>query len=402
MRPSLLIPCGAALVTALFVTPARGQDAVTTTAVGKGLFGPFGVACPTNMLVIGIASDGSFPTTVRCSLYNANGQRFGGVTTQTLPNPTDIMSRVLSAASAPFRSVQTVDCPGDRAVSSLRMVLDTGPDSEGVLTTQVFCAGVGANGGQTTASLAGSLPSAPTTSTNAVLVCPVPKFARAVVGVSAGVALECVTAPLIATTVSSVALASQHTVSGTPVHGTVSLNGYAVGQLGVLLGVTGAPGAAVPTSLAVSDGATSASFQVQSAVGTAGCGTISATLGTTTVNSPIIFTPAPPAGAPFTFALFPASTSLVWGAPSVMTAIVVTPPSRTAVAPSSRSAAKTGPSIVFQSDHPELLAIQLGTQTAFGDTVKVTMNALAAGCVVVTATVDGVAWRKTVRLLTGF
>jgi hypothetical protein len=68
----------------------------------------------------------------------------------------------------------------------------------------------------------------------------------------------------------------------------------------------------------------------------------------------------------------------------------------------SRTTAKAAPSIVFQSDHPELLAIQPGSQTAFGDTVKVTLNALAGGCAVVTATVDGVASRKTVRLLTGF
>jgi hypothetical protein len=37
-----------------------------------------------------------------------------------------------------------------------------------------------------------------------------------------------------------------------------------------------------------------------------------------------------------------------------------------------------------------------------GDTVKVSMSALTGGCAVVTANVDGVLWRKTLRLAAGF
>jgi hypothetical protein len=47
-------------------------------------------------------------------------------------------------------------------------------------------------------------------------------------------------------------------------------------------------------------------------------------------------------------------------------------------------------------------AIQPTTQRSVADTVKVNLGALSTGCAVVTATVDGVAWRKTVRVAAGF
>ena len=57
--------------------------------------------------------------------------------------------------------------------------------------------------------------------------------------------------------------------------------------------------------------------------------------------------------------------------------------------------------MTFQTDRPDLLSIQTASQRLVGDTVKVTMLALGGGCAVVTAIVDGVAWRRTLRLVTG-
>ena len=125
-------------------------------------------------------------------------------------------------------------------------------------------------------------------------------------------------------------------------------------------------------------------------------GSVQARLGAMLVSSPLIFSPAPPSGASFSFNLQPESQSLVWAAPSTITAIVVLPHTKTG---QNLSLQKGSSPVTFQTDRPELLAIQ--TQRVVGDTVKVSMNALGAGCAVLTATVDGVSWRKTLRLVTG-
>ena len=180
--------------------------------------------------------------------------------------------------------------------------------------------------------------------------------------------------------------------------GTVQLNGYAVGSMSVALSVIGAPGAVIPPSVTVPDGAHSTTFQLQSAFSTSGCSTVKATVGATTVSDPLIFTPAPPSGVTFSFSLLPESSSLLWAAGSTITAVVVLPATRGALS----VGGKGGPSVSFQSDQPSVLAIQPSTQHTVGDTVKVSMSALTGGCAVVTANVNGVLWRKTLRLAAGF
>ena len=349
------------------------------------------------MLVVGVGSRQGAPQSVDCSLYQADGHRFGGVTTVTFPESSDPFAQFFKplVLTGPFT---TVSCPGDRALASLRTHIDPERPERGVDYVDVFCAGVGANGGQTTATKAGNLPSAPTRVTSGAITCPVPKFARGVVGVGGGIALACVPAPVIANTVASVSLSAQHTVGGTAVQGTATLNGFAVGSTTVALAVTGAPGAVIPSTVTIPTGEHFATFQVQSAASTAGCSTVKATIGATTVSDPLIFTPAPPSGATFSFLLQPESTSLLWAAPSTITALVVFPSTRGVLSVGSKSP----PSVTFQSDQPSILAIQTSTQQTVGDTVKVSMSALTGGCAVVTANVNGVLWRKTLRLVVGF
>jgi hypothetical protein len=398
-RARLVVLCGVAFSTMFVHAPLlRAQAEVTTAPVATNAYDAFTLSCPTNMVVVGVSSRGAFPQGFDCSLYKADGHRFGAVTSVEFPGPADPMNKFLDPLW-PKMPLSTASCPGDRAVTSLHTHVDPNHPVRGVDYIEVFCAGIGPNGGQTIATKAGSLPSSPTSTTTGEVTCPGVKFARGMVGVSSGLALVCIDAPLIANSVSSVSLSSQTTVSGTAVQGTVTLNGYAVGATSVVLSVTGAPGAFLPASVTVPDGARFATFQVQSAAGTAGCSTVKATIGATTVNDPLIFTPAPPIGASFSFALQPGSSSLLWAAPSTITAVVVLPPTKGVLAVGD---VKGTPTVTFQSDQPNILAIQPGTQHVMGDTVKVSMSALTGGCAVVTATVNGVMWRKTLRLAAGF
>jgi len=242
---------------------------------------------------------------------------------------------------------------------------------------------------------AATIPDGMAMSTNGSLTCPGTTFAHGAAGVNKGLALTCIAAPVMANAVASVALAAFHTVAGTAVQGTVTLNGYAVGAVSVGLAVSDAPGAVVPTSITIPDGARSASFQVASATSTAGCSTVRATFGATSATAPLVITPAPPAGATFTFSILPASASLQWGAPSSLIAIVAFP-----------SQLKSGiilsqPTVTFSSNQPDVLAIQSSPQRVGSDTVKVTMSALKSGCAVVSAVVNGVPFRKTLRLASG-
>lgn len=396
MRARWLALCGAATLVLVIRAPLRAQGEMTTAPVGTGLYAPFNLACPANMLIVAASSRGGPPESFDCSMYKADGHRFGAVATVTFPRSTNPIVMLLGVL--PSAPTTTVHCTGDRAMTSLHTHVSDNRDL-GIDYTEVFCAGVGPNGGQTTAAKAGSLPSSPAHTTTGATTCPVGKFAKGMVGVSGGVALDCIDAPVIANTVSSVSLSAQHTVGGTSVQGTVTLNGYAVGPMSVALSVVGAPGAIVPTSVTVADGARFATFQVQSAFSTAGCSTVKATVGATMVSDPLIFTPAPPSGASFTFALQPASSPLLWGAPSTITALVVLAATRGVL---SVGGGKGGPSVSFLSDQPGVLAIQSSSQQVRGDTVKVSMNALTGGCAVVTANVNGVLWRKTLRLAAGF
>lgn len=398
MRARWLVLCGVALPTMLVHAPLRAQAEVTTAPVATGVYPSFTLSCPTNMVVIGVSSRGAVPQGFDCSLYKADGHRFGAVTSVAFPGPADPLNKFVDSIW-PKMPLSTVSCSGDRAVSSLHTWIDPDRPQLGVKYIEVFCAGIGVNGGQTIATKAGSLPSSPTLSTTGAITCPGVKFARGMTSVNSGLALVCIDAPVIANSVSSVSLSSQTTVSGTAVQGAVTLNGYAVGATSVVLAVTGVAGAFLPASVTVPDGARFTTFQVQSAASTAGCSTVKATIGVTTVNDPLIFTPAPPSGATFTFALQPASSSLLWAAPSTITAVVVLPPTKGVLGVGE---VRGAPTVTFQSDQPNILAIQPSTQHVVGDTVKVSMSALSGGCAVVTATVNGVVWRKTLRMAAGF
>ena len=397
MRERMLVFCAVVLATMTAAMPLRAQGAVTTAPVAPGLYDPFALSCPANMLIVAASAREGVPETVDCSMYQADGHRFGALTTVTFPPIANPFGRYLDAIwiKAPL---VTVSCPGDRALTSLHTHIAPGFERLGVDYSEVFCAGVGANGGQTISTKAGSLPNSPTNVTNGSITCPVIKFANGLVGVSGGIALSCIGAPVIANTVSSVSLSAQHTVGGTAVQGTVTLNGNAVGAMSVALAVVGAPGAIIPTSVTVPDGAHFTTFQLQSAPSTAGCSTVKATVGATTASDPLIFTPAPPSGASFTFSLLPGSSSLLWAAPSTITAVVVLPSTKGVLGVGD---VKGTPTVTFQSDQPNILAIQPSTQHVVGDSVKVSMSALSGGCAVVTATVNGVMWRKTLRLAAG-
>jgi hypothetical protein len=398
MRARFVVPC-VTLAIVLGEAKLGAQGEVTSAPIGAG-YSNFSLACPFSMVMIGATSPNALPQTLRCSLYRADGHRFGPVITQDLPATTNPRVELIDSRPSIARPPVTVDCPNDRAVTSFRVYQDTDPHGLGVIYLELYCAGIGAGGGQTVSTKAGSLPGGINVSDpNAWLTCPGQKFVRGFTGVNGGLALLCIDAPVMATTIGSVGLAAQHVVSGTAVAGTATLNGYAAGTTSITMSVTGAPGASVTSPLVVPDGAHSATFQVQSAPSTAGCGTVKATVGATTVSGPLFFTPAPPSGASFAFALQPDSPVLTWEAPSTITAMVVIPTSKGIGA---IGVIKRSPSVTFQSDRPDLLAIQASTQRIVGDTTKVTMSALAGGCAVVTATVDGVMWRKTLKLAAGF
>lgn len=380
--------------------PLGAQGEVTSASIGAG-YSNFSLACPSNMVMIGGTSPNALPQTLRCSLYRADGHRFGPVITQDLPTTTNPRVELIDSRPSLDRAPATVDCPSDRAVTSFHVYQDTDPHGLGVVYLELYCAGIGASGGQTVSTKAGSLPGGINVSDpNAWLTCPGQKFVRGMTGVHGGLALLCTDAPVMATTVASVGLAAQHVVSGTAVAGSAMLNGSAAGTTSITMSVAGAPGASVTSLIVVPDGARSATFQVQSVPSTAGCGTVKATVGATTVSAPLSFTPAPPSGASFSFALQPESSSLLWEAPSTITAMVIFPVTKS-IGPG-LSVIKRSPTVTFQSDRPDLLAIQTSTQRVVGDTTKVSMSALAGGCAVVTATVDGVMWRKTLRLAAGF
>jgi hypothetical protein len=348
MRAKVLVLCAGVLPMIAAAAPLCAQGEVTTAPVATGFYNSFTLVCPPNMLVIGASSRDGVPDSFDCSMYQADGHRFGTPMTVAFPPSNNPITKFIEATNPIRPPLVTVSCPGDQALTSLRTHIDPTHERLGIDYVDVYCAGVGANGGQTISTKAGNMPTSPIRTPNGAVTCPVTKFAKGMVGVSGGIALDCIDAPVIANTVASVSLSSQHTVSGTAVQGTVTLNGNAVGPISVALSVVGAPGAVLPTSVTVPDGAHFTTFQVQSALSTAGCSTVKATLGATTVSDPLIFTPAPPGGASFSFSLQPESASLLWGAPSTITAVVVFPSTRGTLT----VGGKIQPSVTFQSDQP--------------------------------------------------
>lgn len=387
-----LIPCTALLALTLVGAPLQGQGGVNTVSVGTSWPTPYRLMCPANMLVIGIRNWGSMD----CSFFKADGSRFGPASAQTTPSPpSNPASGFLDflMGRQPPASYPTVSCAGNGAVSAFRAHVRNDGDVDAI---DVYCAGIGPGGGQTGSQRAGSLPAGSSVVANATAACPGTRFAQGLLLVNGGMALACIDAPVMANNVSHVALSTFATTGGTNVLGTVILNGVAIGPVTVGLAVTDVSGAGVPPSVTIRDGARDATFVVHTGPGSAGCGTVRATFGTTTVSAPLTVSPMQPAGL-FSFVVQPASSSLTWGAPSSITAIV--------------TYSSGTPRVEFASDRPDVLSIPTAPtspitplsiqQRATRNSVQVTMNALRSGCAIVTATVDGVAARRTLRIQTG-
>jgi hypothetical protein len=393
MRAPLPILRRAATVIAITASLAGAQGEVTTSTAGQG-YQTATRRCPTGMLMTGVEFRTPYPYTIECSAYGSDGHRVGPIAWLGVASrPNGPLNATLAVAWEAAHPIREVGCPGDQAVTSFR----THVDDTDVDYIEVVCAGIGANGGRTVSVKAGGFPASSTISATTLLACPASKFSDGVTTGAGGMALICIDAPLPANAVSSLALSAFQTVGGTAVRGTVTLNGLAAAATTVGLAVIGAAGVVVPGFVDVRAGARDATFQIQSAASAAGCATIQATIGRSSVSAPLIVTPQPPTGASFSFILEPEPASRLFAAPSTITAVIVLPSLKGALALTTKT-----PSVTFDSDRQDLLAIQSASQRTAGDTVKVTMSALRSGCAVVTATVNGVAWRKTLRLAAGF
>jgi len=356
-----------------------------------------GLTCPLNTYIIGVIGQPVLPIAIECSAYGPDGQRAGGVVRQEYPK-----DKVLATPVGPLiqfehdliHPPQTARCAGDQVVAAFRTRVDTGSLSR----VDVVCATIAADGGGTALTTAGSLARDRAGPPTLQLTCPAGKFAHGYVGDLRGIALLCLDTPTLASSVTGIGMSTHQTVAGAAVSGTVVLNAPAAPSTTVRLSIVGVPTATVPPLVDVRAGSREASFVTQSSPSAAGCATITATLGRSTATAPLMITPPPPAGAPFSFLLLPESPSNVFGAPSTITAMIVLPPSKTFVA----GGVTRGQSVAVESDNPGIVAVQSTTQRSSGDTVKVSLSALATGCAVVTATVDGVAWKKTVRVAAGF
>ena len=86
MRANVLAGCAVVLSTMVAFAPLCAQGEVNTAPVATGLYGPFSLTCPTNMLVIAASSRAGPPESFVCSMYKADGTRFGATTTVSLPS----------------------------------------------------------------------------------------------------------------------------------------------------------------------------------------------------------------------------------------------------------------------------------------------------------------------------
>jgi hypothetical protein len=360
----------------------------------------YDVECPPHYVLIGVSVDDWHDTdfnrhvdiaAAECSQYAADGRRFGSGVSQK-----NSVSYLGVHQTIPMR------CSGDQAIAGIRRHSYVDGNQLIVAAYEIFCATLSANGGRS--DPVASVPVPPVGDVaryqhqQALAACPTGTVGRALKSVS-GYRISCAEAPMIATGLRGIGVPGGVIVSGTMPKAEVLLNGYAAVATPVHVGVTGAPGAVVPTSVTVLAGATSATVLIQSALSTAGCAELSADTGGAPMRAALIFTPPFPAGASFTFEFDPRSAFNLWNAPSVIGAVVKFPPSKLAGGPRPMTASH---SIAFESSRPDLLTVLPPDHLTTGlESTRISLSAKAAGCVVLTGTVDGVVFRSTLRLATG-
>lgn len=367
---------------------AHAQRENTPRAGGNG-GAAFSLNCPPNMILIGLTGrEGNFVDQVQgvCSHYNVAGQRVGG---QLPTNPTSAGS---NTGGIGWQRI----CGGQTALTSIG-------GRAGLVVDELFrnCKTVGPNGLATNPSftdggtVGGSNSSAPVFN----LSCPSDKFADRIVGQAGNlvdqIGLSCIPAPLAATAIQQLTLATPSAISGTSITGTVTLNGYARTAINVALSAAGTQGAAVPASVTVPENSRSAQFNLTSNPDTAGCPLVNATALNTTRNARAVFTPPPPANAGYTFNLV--------NPPSGLRYFLNTPvPGRICLGDNCRTLplllVSRGSSVTFASNAPNTLSVPASVSfTSASSAANVDMTAGSSpGCAIVTATLNDVRIRKVV------
>ena len=366
---------------------AYAQREATTLAGGNGGAG-FSLNCPPNMILIGLRGrEGNLVDQVQgvCSRYNVAGERVGATAT------TSPASAGSNTGGIPWERM----CGGQTALTSIG-------GRAGLVVDELFrnCKTVDPNGLATNPSftdggtVGGSNSSAPVFN----LSCPNNKFADRIVGRAGDfvdqIGLSCIPAPLAATAIQQLTLATASAISGTSITGTVTLNGYARTAINVALSAAGAQGAAVPASVTVPENARSVQFNLTSSPDTAGCPLVNAAALNTTKSARTVLTPPPPSNAGFTFSLV--------NPPAGLRYFVNTPVAgRICLGDNCRTLSVLGfrgGSPTFASNAPNTLSVPATVSfTSGSSSADVAMTAGSSpGCAVVTATLNDVRIRKVV------
>ena len=384
------IIAGTILGVAGIVAHLRAQADVTTASAGGPGGNPFTLACPDQMILIGIHGGyGSYEDSIQgvCSRYNAEGRRIGDpVITQTAG---DGPVRWRSADDLPGQL-----CPEDQALSRFS-------GNAGIYIDRLFagCAPVGFDGrrSRTTADVSSVGFGTSGGGRPFNLLCPNATFAHAITGradqLVDRIALVCNVAPLAATKLRAVTLSRRVGISGTPIPGTVALNGYALGNVEVALREVLAPINSVPSSVTINAGESSASFQFSSSVTYAGCPSVIATALNTSDTTTALLTPPPPANATFEFRLVDPPSDFTYIVPRPISAQITFGKGRS---DTPLSAGSSG-AVSFKSNSRAVTVPASVPYSASTTRIDVTMTAVTAGCAVVTATRDTMSIRKTIR-----
>lgn len=366
---------------------AYAQREATPLAGGNGGVA-FSLNCPPNMILIGLTGrEGNLVDQVQgvCSRYNVAGERVGA-TVSTTP---------ASAGSNTGGISWERLCGGQTALTSIG-------GRAGLVVDELFrnCKTVAPNGLATNPSFTdgGAVGGSNSTAPVFNLICPNNKFADRIVGRAGDfvdqIGLSCIPAPLAATAIQQLALATSSAISGTSITGTVTLNGYARTAINVALSAAGAQGAAVPASVTVPENARSVQFNLTSSPDTAGCPLVNATALNTTKSARTVLTPPPPSNAGFTFSLI--------NPPSGLRYFVNTPVAgRICLGDNCRTLSVLGyrgGSPTFASNAPNTLSVPATVSfTSGSSSADVAMTAGSSpGCAIVTATLNDVRIRKVV------
>lgn len=379
---------------AINIGPVLGQSNDVTTAGAGGAGGdPYTLSCPNQMVLIGVKSlAGAYVNAIEgvCSRYDSNGNRLGD------PIKTDVNT---GGWRDTFTTFHERICPDNRAITRI-----TGRAQEWIDRLFVHCSAVGPDG--LSSGTSQNVSAEPIGSSGGGetfdLTCPDRKFARAFSG-RAGflvdrIGLVCNEARLSASRVESVTLRPFAATSGTTVVGTVTLNGYAEPLTNIILF-----GESI-TSVRVNPDTSVATFQFLSRPTTAGCFSVSALLviGTSPASvfppvkrsNDVVLTPPRPFGARFRFDLVDPPASRTYIAPrSISARISFGSPKQPAIAGADGT-------VTFASSNPAVVTAPASVSYNRNQTgVNVPLTAMNAGCVIITATRNGVSIRKTIRIV---